>query len=202
MADPFRAGVQGACGEVGGVRAAMQWAVDQAGAFEHLDGLGGAGERDLERRGKLADGARLLGEGLQHGAPRRIGEGLEHAIQVRAVRDIGLIVNHGVEYTPANGIVNRLVKYFPTARVADQDGRLTLKKIGAGKLAASAAPAVRLVTVGAPGWPGARRGLLSRRLPVAGVLLVQLHRRHRALGAARSEEHTSELQSLMRISYA
>src|SRR3546814_10473791 len=93
-------------------------------------------------------------------------------------------LNHGVEYTPANGIVNRLVKYFPTARVADQDGRLTLKKIGAGKLSASAAPAVRLGTVGAPGWPGARRGLLSRRLPVAGVLLVQLHRRHRALGAA------------------
>src|SRR3546814_4144171 len=59
-----------------------------------------------------------------------------------------------------------------------------VRSIGAGKLAASADPAVRLVTVGAPGWPGARRGLLSRRLPVAGVLLVQLHRRHRALGAA------------------
>src|SRR3546814_5042170 len=117
-----------------------------------------------------------------------------------------------VPYTTLfRSIVNRFVKYFPAARVADQDGRLALKKIGVGKLAASAAPAVRLVTVGAPGWPGARRGLLSRRLPVAGVLLVQLHRRHRALGAAadpqvdhfdRSEEHTSELQSLMRISYA
>src|SRR3546814_15887081 len=59
-----------------------------------------------------------------------------------------------------------------------------VRSIGVGKLAASAAPAVRLVTVGAPGWPGARRGLLSRRLPVAGVLLVQLHRRHRALGPA------------------
>src|SRR3546814_17368993 len=93
-------------------------------------------------------------------------------------------LNHGVEYTPANGIVNRLVKYFPAARVADQDGRLTLKKIGVGKLAASAAPAVRLVTVGAPGWPGARRGLLSRRLPVAGVLLVPLHPRPRAPRAA------------------
>src|SRR3546814_12499528 len=73
-------------------------------------------------------------------------------------RSIGLIVNHGVEYTPANGIVNRLVKYFPAARVADQDGRLTLKKIGVGKLAASAAPAVRLVKGGAPGLPGPRRG--------------------------------------------
>src|SRR3546814_14569120 len=93
-------------------------------------------------------------------------------------------LNHGVEYTPANGIVNRLVKYFPAARVADQDGRLTLKKIGVGKLAASAATAVRLVTVGAPGWPGARRGLLSRHLPVAGVLLVQLNRPHTALRPA------------------
>src|SRR3546814_488837 len=178
MADPFRAGVQGACVEVAGVHAALHFAVDQAGAFEHLDVLGGAGERDLERRGKLADGARLPGERLQHGAPRRIGEGLEHAIQVRAVRDIGLIVNHGVEYTPANGIVNRLVKYFPAARVADQDGRLTLKKIGVGKLAASAAPAVRLVTVGAPGWPGARRGLLSRRLPVADRKSTRLNSSH------------------------
>src|SRR3546814_15860463 len=129
---------------------------------------------------------------MQHGAPRRIGEGLEQAIQVGSVRDIGLIVNHGVEYTPANGIVNRLVKYFPAARVADQDGRLTLKKIGVGKLAASAAPAVRLVTVGAPGWPGARRGVLSRRLPVAGVLLVQLHRRHRPPGAAADPQVRSE----------
>src|SRR3546814_18457974 len=99
-------------------------------------------------------------------------------------RSIGLIVNHGVEYTPANGIVNRLVKYFPTARVADQDGRLTLQKIGAGKPAASAAPAVRMVTVGPPGLPGARRGLLSRRLLVAGRLLVQIHRPHRRPHAA------------------
>src|SRR3546814_338513 len=158
-------------------RRIRDWSSDVCSS-DILDMRGGAGERDLERRGKLADGARLPGERLQHGAPRRIGEGLEHAIQVRAVRDIGLIVNHGVEYTPANGIVNRLVKYFPAARVADQDGRLTLKKIGVGKLAASAAPAVRLVTVGAPGWPGARRGLLSRRLPVADRKSTRLNSSH------------------------
>src|SRR3546814_9379747 len=34
------------------------------------------------------------------------------------------------------------------------------------------------------------------------VLLVVVHRRRSAMPAQRSEEHTSELQSLMRISYA
>src|SRR3546814_3129515 len=47
-------------------------------------------------------------------------------------------------------------------------------------------------------------GLQGRMTAVAeGHLTVaQLHRSDRATTAARSEEHTSELQSLMRISYA
>src|SRR3546814_7941190 len=47
----------------------------------------------------------------------------------------------------------------------------------------------------------ARRGVAGHETPVAGRRAPRLHRALRRLGQ-RSEEHTSELQSLMRISYA
>src|SRR3546814_6500234 len=52
---------------------------------------------------------------------------------------------------------------------------------------------------------GEGRRALGRRRPDAAVLLLELQ--HRAaeqagIGAARSDEHTSELQSLIRLSYA
>src|SRR3546814_9635558 len=42
----------------------------------------------------------------------------------------------------------------------------------------------------------------DRRTPAQGPSGLRQHSRQRVLGAGRSEEHTSELQSLMRISYA
>src|SRR3546814_5081595 len=80
-----------------------------------MEVLGGAGERDLERRGELADRAGLSGECLQHGAAGGVGEGLEDGVQGRGVRGAGSgreMVNHEVEYTRAGVIVNRLVECF------------------------------------------------------------------------------------------
>src|SRR3546814_6024180 len=60
-----------------------------------------------------------------------------------------------------------------------------------------------MVRIAAVGWK-ARLGLhahIGARQPVLAVLLKPFAAR-RAMPAARSEEHTSELQSLMRISYA
>src|SRR3546814_16783916 len=85
MADPFRAGVQGACVEVAGVHAALHFAVDQAGAFEHLDVLGRAGERALERRRKLGHGPRLPRPPLPPGAPRPLSGGPQPPPPDRAV---------------------------------------------------------------------------------------------------------------------
>src|SRR3546814_2476499 len=50
----------------------------------------------------------------------------------------------------------------------------------------------------------ARRGVAGHETPVAGRRAPRLHRTLRRLGQRdqRSEEHTSELQSLMRLSYA
>src|SRR3546814_2304715 len=47
-----------------------------------------------------------------------------------------------------------------------------------------------------------RRGLRAPDLVAAGDMAVLVAHRGRAVGGERSEEHTSELQSLMRISYA
>src|SRR3546814_9137730 len=63
--------------------------------------------------------------------------------------------------------------------------------------ASRAQPAGRLVGAGAAGRPGGagRHGAVrNRRDPLRGPAV--------RAGGARSEEHTSELQSLMRISYA
>src|SRR3546814_9536211 len=52
------------------------------------------------------------------------------------------------------------------------------------------------------GIRGHRRGLGQRRAAGAGGRGLRTHRARRRGIALRSEEHTSELQSLMRISYA
>ena len=126
MADPLGAGVQRPRIEPAGVHAPLHFAADQAGALEHLDVLGGAGERDVEGRGEFADRARLARQRLQHGPSGRVGEGLEEGVEG------GLIVNHVVDYTRAGRIVNRLVKYslagrLPSVRsaAANSQSRLT-----------------------------------------------------------------------------
>src|SRR3546814_1138259 len=51
--------------------------------------------------------------------------------------------------------------------------------------------------------PGVALGFLSRDIPLSGILNLRItNPTNHLAGIQRSEEHTSELQSLMRISYA
>src|SRR6185369_3187316 len=67
--------------------------------------LGRGGERHVERRGELPDGALPAGEPAQHGAPRGIAEGAEHH-----AHRVARIVNHTAECTPTRPIVNLMVE--------------------------------------------------------------------------------------------
>src|SRR3546814_3996858 len=56
--------------------------------------------------------------------------------------------------------------------------------------------------IGARGCCGPQRGMAALRLPPDGKIAARRRPRNFTRRAHRSEEHTSELQSLMRISYA
>jgi len=67
------------------MRAALDFALHDARAFEHLDVLGRGGERDLERFGQLAHAAGLAGKTAHHRASRRVGEGAEYGVETIGV---------------------------------------------------------------------------------------------------------------------
>src|SRR3546814_6851569 len=67
--------------------------------------------------------------------------------------------------------------------------------------AAQAQPRHRLCRI-APGWPVANRGISYNRRLLAAPDAITTRETSCATSKHRSEEHTSELQSLMRISYA
>ena len=66
---------------------------DQRRLFKHLDVLGGIGQRHVEGRGELADGAFSASEGEQHLPTGRIGECVKHLVQLSLLK-----FNHVVEY--------------------------------------------------------------------------------------------------------
>lgn len=110
MADPLRAGMQRARVQPAGVHATLHLALDQPCAFEYLDVLGRARQRDVEGRGEFADGTRLRCEIAQHRAPRGIREGMKNVVESGRG-----FINHKVEYTPPQRIVNLLVEYISRA---------------------------------------------------------------------------------------
>ena len=71
--------------EAAHVRAAAHLAADQAGVLQRLDVLGGRGERDRERLGKLPDRALAVGEIAQHLAARAVAEGVEERVELRCL---------------------------------------------------------------------------------------------------------------------
>ena len=107
MTEPFRAGMQRARIEPTGMHPALHLALDQPGAFEHLDVLRGPGQRDLERGSEFADGARLRSQLAQHRAAGRIGQRAEYGVEA-----FWILLNHMVEYKRLQTIVNPLVKYI------------------------------------------------------------------------------------------
>jgi hypothetical protein len=77
----------------------------EAGTFERLHVLGGAGERHAQRRGKVAYRQFAAGQTAQHSSPGRVGESMEDGVEMR-----GTLLNHLVEYLYVlDKIVNRLV---------------------------------------------------------------------------------------------
>src|SRR3546814_2031082 len=78
-----------------------------------------------------------------------------------------------------------------------------LRSVGTGRPAVAAVGGVRRAPARAPRRLRDRRppGRRAQRLVVA-ALALRRDRQAAGAGSARSEEHTSELQSLMRISYA
>src|SRR3546814_8217791 len=88
-------------------------------------------------------------------------------------------------------VVNDLSRPFWDAA---EEGRLSLPHcVATGRPFWPPAPASPLRTGGAVAW---------REIEAAGMLLSMAVYRRAFQAALRSEEHTSELQSLMRISYA
>src|SRR5687767_13550495 len=78
---PFVGAGQRARLEPADMGSAADFAADETGAFEHLDMLGGACERDRERLGKLADRALAEREGVKHSPTRVVAQRVEDHIQ-------------------------------------------------------------------------------------------------------------------------
>ncbi len=94
--DPLRDGLHGLGSEAAAVDAAVDFALEEAGRFEHAEMLGDGGKGKGEGRGELGDGGLAVREAGEDGAAGGVGERGEGGVE----RNDGArgIVNHTVYY--------------------------------------------------------------------------------------------------------
>jgi len=79
--DPLRGGLHGLGGEAAAMDAAVDFALEEAGGFEHAEMLGDGRKGKGEGRGELGDGGLALGEAGEDGAAGGVGERGEGGIE-------------------------------------------------------------------------------------------------------------------------
>jgi hypothetical protein len=97
LLDPAGGVLHGLGSETAAVRAAVDFAPEQAGGFQNAQVFRNCGKRDPERRGEFGDGGFAESEAGEDGAAGRIGEGAEGGVERRG-RGRARIVNHTVYY--------------------------------------------------------------------------------------------------------
>jgi hypothetical protein len=93
FADPGGGIPHGSGSKAAAVDAAIDFAPEQSGGFQHAKMLRDGWERDPEGRGDLRDGGFAMRQARQNGAARGIGEGAESGVK-RDVAGGRRIVNH------------------------------------------------------------------------------------------------------------
>jgi len=84
--DPLRRSLHGLGSEAAAVDAAVDFALEEAGGFEHAEMLGDGGKGKGEGRGELGDGGLAVREAGEDGATGGVGQGGKGGVEGGARR--------------------------------------------------------------------------------------------------------------------
>ena len=125
--DPLRGGLHGLGSEAAAVDAAVDFALEEAGGFEHAEMLGDGGKGKGEGRGEFGDGGLAVCKAGEDGAAGGVGERGEGGVE----RNDGTrgIVNHTVYYCRMRRGVSRVYLFLemPSKDFTTEDTESTEK---------------------------------------------------------------------------